>query len=132
MGACYTLPTEYEHKCCVCLDSIDQKLHNRHRLRNLKTPCCQQSLHQICWEKSINRFGRCPLCREDIVPEEFMKTIRFGICYEMRGGSDLDNALEMTFLFAKCPIRDPQIKRDHFLGDTVCFTDDWYWKPPNE
>jgi hypothetical protein len=128
MGICYTRPIENEqHACSICFDNINLDLHDRHALRHLTTPCCKQSIHQTCWEKSINASGRCPFCRDNIVPEEFMKTIRFCVRYEMNEGTDLHDALTQTCCFAKCPIRDQQISKLCFLGETVCFTDDMYW-----
>ena len=128
MGVCYTQPIENEqHPCPICFDKININLHNRHALRQLTTPCCGQPLHQECWEKSINAFGRCPLCNENLVPEEFMKTIRFCIRYaQQHEGANLNDALKRTCCFAKSPERDSQIN-PYFLGNTVCFTDDMYW-----
>ena len=45
----------------------------------------------------------------------------------MNEGTDLHDALTQTCCFAKCPIRDQQISKLCFLGETVCFTDDMYW-----
>ena len=133
MGACHTQPINYEqHPCSICLNRINLDLEYRDPLRNLNTPCCKQSMHQRCWEKSINAFGRCPLCNENIVPEEFMKTIKFCVMREQINGTSLNDALKQTCCFAKCSIRDSQINNPCFLGDTVCFTDDMYWNKDNQ
>ena len=137
MGTCYgrtnILPREYTSQpCAICLEPINQNHHNRDRYRNLTTPCCKQSIHQLCWEKSINAYGRCPFCNQNHVPEEFMKTIRFWVQYDLNKGISLNDALEHTCCFAKSPERDSQITNQCFLGDTVCFTDDMYWNQASE
>lgn len=131
MGICHSnqlVDARYlDHPCPICTELINLDYHDRHMFRNLTTPCCKQSMHQTCWEKSINRYGRCPLCNVNHVPEEFMKSIQFCVAYEMQHGANLHDALTQTFCFAKCSERDQQITNPCFLGDTICFTDDLYW-----
>ena len=131
MGICHgrniSMDEFLEHPCPICYEKINLNYHNGYKFRNLTTPCCRQSLHQTCWEKSINQYGRCPLCCQNIVPEEFMKTIRFSVQYNLNAGMNLNDALSHTCCFAKCHQRDQQIMNSCFLGDIVCFTDDMYW-----
>ena len=68
------------------------------------------------------------MCNEVIVPDEFMNTINFCVRSDVAKGASLAQALDTTFCFGKCPVRDAAISRALFLGDTVCFTDDMYWK----
>lgn len=136
MGICISTrcdiePLYTEYACPICYGQIDLNRNKRDPLRNLATPCCHQSMHQTCWEKSINRFGNCPLCRENIVPDEFMKSIHFSVQYDVNNGANLNDALSHTCCFGKCPKRDSQIRNPCFLGETVCFTDDMYWSSSN-
>ena len=53
---------EHKELCPVCYDKIESK--------NLYVPGCAHFLCQSCAEGCIHSTGRCPLCRELIVPIE--------------------------------------------------------------
>ena len=53
---------EHKEQCPVCYDKIESK--------NLYVPGCAHFLCQSCAEGCIHSTGRCPLCRELIVPIE--------------------------------------------------------------
>jgi hypothetical protein len=112
------------------MEPVVAGLPHRDAMRNQQTPCCKQGMHQSCWEKALNRSGRCPLCNTDLIPEEFMQSIHFSVAWEMAHGSGLEEALAVTHCFGKCVVRDRSITNPRFLGETVCFTDDLYWNNP--
>ena len=81
MGACQARPnpiptTEYESAVCpVCLE---QMMKYPFHTEDLTFNCqkCNKLYHDQCWRRCINQDGKCPCCRQQIVAEEHMATIR--------------------------------------------------------
>ena len=62
------------NSCCICLEEKDVK----------KLPCCTSSfVHKECIGKYVDQYGdTCPVCRQDILFEEFIDIIEFNVCKE--------------------------------------------------
>jgi len=68
---------EYEDDdCAICLDKmVKNVVQSIDRTFNCQK--CNKKMHDVCWRTCINIDGKCPCCRQQIVADEHMKTIRF-------------------------------------------------------
>ena len=113
MGNIFKLYTKQKCEnmdCPICFHKIDFKK-NATLNRKVDTPCCNQIIHQSCWERSLNSWSRCPFSNWI----KYMNNNKNNNCttylFDINFNKD-----ELKYI-DKCFIKE----------QIICFTDDYYW-----
>lgn len=108
---------EYEpDECPICYEKM---MKNPWATSDQKFNCqqCNKLFHNNCWCRCINIDGKCPWCRETIVPDRHMETIRFCQARNHLNGNNEEHHLCATYIFSL---------ELHEIGDdgktTICYS----------
>lgn len=105
MGSCQAKhtthpPPEYEEEeCPICYNKM---MKNPWATSDQTFNCqkCNKLFHDSCWCRCIYINGDCPMCRQKIISDDHMKTIRFSQAWDTHHGRTGELS---TFIFELSP-----------------------------